>query len=74
MGMGRHMSCYGWAWMGIGHYSWVWFGYEYKFEGNVGPYYQVLFKWPSSPIDPSTTMHISLSLTTSLNTINPSDL
>jgi hypothetical protein len=32
--MGGHMSCYGWAWVGIGHCWWLWSGYGYKFEGK----------------------------------------
>ena len=34
--MGVHMSCYGWALVGIGRCWWVWYEYGYKFEGNVG--------------------------------------
>ena len=30
--MGGHMSCYGWAWVGIGHCWWLWSGYGYKFK------------------------------------------
>jgi len=32
--MGGHMSCYGWAWVGIGRCWWSWSGYGYKFEGK----------------------------------------
>jgi hypothetical protein len=32
--MGGHMSCYGWAWVGIGRCWWLWSGYGYKFGGK----------------------------------------
>ena len=32
--MGGHMSCYGWAWVGIGRCWWLRSGYGYKFEGK----------------------------------------
>jgi hypothetical protein len=32
--MGGHMSCYGWALVGIGRWWWLWSRYGYKFEGK----------------------------------------
>ena len=46
VGMGWHMSCYGWAWVGIGRCWWVWSRYRYKFESNVGLYLELPLRAP----------------------------
>jgi hypothetical protein len=45
VGMGGHMSCYGWAWVDIGRCWWLWSGYEYKFERKC---WALLCRWATS--------------------------